>query len=185
MFLRRYTLILFIILSLSFFTSVQNTNADTITIDTKTVYQTIDGIGGNFAKGRFDGFVTVNDASGRYNLDNLSVEHARIGIPLKGWEAANDNDDPEDINMSNFAIDINMIKNVFRLMQELDSRDIPIQAAIWDAPDWMLTPETRSLYNQSIFREDMYDTLIESITAFMIHARDEYGIYNVEYISFN
>jgi Na+-translocating ferredoxin:NAD+ oxidoreductase RnfC subunit len=46
--------------------------------------QTMRGFGGNFAQPRY-GATEPLDPVGEYNLKNLRVVHARIGIPLNHW----------------------------------------------------------------------------------------------------
>ena len=46
--------------------------------------QTMMGFGGNFCQPRY-GATEPDDAVGRYNLENLHVVHAQIGIPLNNW----------------------------------------------------------------------------------------------------
>ena len=153
----------------------------TVTVNTDQAYQTIEGLGGNYAIGRKVGSPTVNDAVGLYTLNNLSVAHARVGVPLRTWEPVNDNNDADTANAGGF-VNSGDTRNVFLLMQDLHARGIPISLAIWDAPDWMVSnptwPEDR------VVAPAMYEELSESIEQFLVTARDVYGV-PVETIAFN
>src|SRR5881394_669030 len=74
-----------------------------VTVNTRAPAQTIAGIGGNYAAGRYGAISSPNDNVGTYNLNNLSPTHTRIGIPLLNWEASNDNSDPNTFNWSGFS----------------------------------------------------------------------------------
>src|SRR5688572_6817555 len=112
-----------------------------VTVNTDQVFQTIAGLGGNYAMGRKVGSPFVNDAVGQYTLNNLSVAHGRIGIPLKSWEPVNDDGSANTVNAAAF-VNSGDVRNVFLMMQELHSRGIPISAAIWDVPNWMVSNPT-------------------------------------------
>ena len=176
---------LMVLVMLLFTCSAATAQDVTLTVNRGTSYQTIRGIGGNFARGRFEGSVDVMDNDGWYNLAHMNVKHARIGIPILGWEATNDNADPAAINLSGFAVNNEQVRNVFRLIQEFDRRGIPVELAVWNVPDWMITPETRERNSQRVLAPGMMAELAESITAFLLHARTEYGIDNIDYVSTN
>jgi hypothetical protein len=54
------------------------------TVQLNQTRQTMRGFGGNFAQPRY-GATEPMDAVGEYNLQNLRVVHARVGIPLNYW----------------------------------------------------------------------------------------------------
>ena len=75
-----------------------------IAVNLSQTYQTIGGLGGNYARAKYgDFFIESNDKVGQYTLANLQPKHARVGIPLRGWEPVNDDADPTSMNMAGFA----------------------------------------------------------------------------------
>jgi hypothetical protein len=145
--------------------------AVTVAIDRTKTRQTMEGIGGNFAKGRF-GMSEMNDPVGRYTLENLNVTHARIGIPLQfGVDAPGGKYKDEGPNHGTFL-----------LMQEIAKRKIPMVVSAWDAPKWMLSNPDRDA--QRLIPRERWPDAIEALTQFLVIARDKYGA-NPEYISFN
>ena len=145
--------------------------ASDITIETSRVLQTISGVGGSFAKGRELG--VAQDAIGDSNLDTLRPTCVRIGIPVRGWEPTNDNEDPNAFTWNSFHDD-GEVHNLFLLLKEFKRRNIPVVAAIWNVPDWMVQNPTES--KNRIIPANQYDELTESIAAFLIRARDTYGV---------
>src|SRR6188768_110377 len=73
-----------------------------VTVNTEQLAQTIAAIGGNYAIGKYTGGSSANDLVGSYTLNNLDPHHARIGIPLRDWEASNDNNDSNSFNWAGF-----------------------------------------------------------------------------------
>ncbi len=154
-----------------------------IVVNTSQTAQTIAGLGGDYARAKYgDFFIESDDTVGQYNLANLAVKHARIGIPLRGWEPTNDNSDLNTINMAGFATTNTTVIGVFQLMQALNSRGIPITASVWDAPNWMVNNPTSK--QQRIIPASNYPELIESIAAFLKRADEVYGV-KIDYLSLN
>lgn len=145
--------------------------------------QTIVGIGGNFARGRFDGLNVVQDNVGNYMLQNLPPKHARIGVPLPGFEPVNDNGNPNTFDWNDF-VDVGNAKmhNVFLMLRDFAQRGIPTTASVWDAPNWMVTNPQN--ITQRKIAPAMYGEFIESMAAFMIKAKNDYGM-EFDYISLN
>jgi O-glycosyl hydrolase len=116
-----------------------------------------------------------------YNLDHLSMKHARVRICLEEWELQNDDDDSTHFDWHTFE-DTGDNHNTFLFMQELQKRSIAIIATIWDIPAWM-TPDSSVKTNKFIPYET-YPEVVESLAAWLMHAREQYGV-KVDYISFN
>jgi len=134
--------------------------------DTK---QTVEGFGGNFAQPRY-GSTEPMDTVGQYNLDQLHVIHARIGIPLNHWTPEKGvycKDGPAGAAL--------------RQMQMMADRKIPITGSVWEGPLWML-PGSRE--TARVLPRERYVDCIEAVARFLVTARDEYGA-TVEYFSFN
>jgi hypothetical protein len=142
-----------------------------VAVDFRTVRQTMTGIGGNFAKGRF-GMTEMNDTAGRVTLDTLNCTHARIGIPLQfGVDAPGGKYKDEGPN-----------HGVFLLMQEMTKRKIPMVVSAWDAPKWMLSNPERD--SGRIIPRERWPDAIDALAQFLVIARDKYGA-KPDYISFN
>lgn len=135
--------------------------------DTK---QTMMGFGGNFCQPRY-GATEPMDAVGRYNLENLRVVHARVGIPLNWWT-------PEKGVYKDEA----QSRAVFLAMQELAKRKIPITGSVWEGPAWMLPGKPEQ--NGKILPPERYADCIEAVAQFLVTARDKYGV-GMDYFSFN
>lgn len=131
--------------------------------------QTMRGFGGNFAQPRY-GALEPMDPVGLYNLDNLQVVHARVGIPLNYWNPA-----------PGVYKDEAQAQAALLQMQMLAQRGLPIAASVWEGPAWMLggKPETP----RTLPREH-YAKCAEAVAQFLLKARDKYGV-TVEYLSFN
>jgi O-glycosyl hydrolase len=131
--------------------------------------QTMRGFGGNFAQPRY-GATTPMDAVGEYNLQNLRVVHARIGIPLNYWT-------PERGVYKDEA----QAHAALLQMQMMAQRKIPITASVWEGPLWMLGEPAEK--PRTLPRE-RYEDCIEAIAQFLVMARDKYGAH-ADYFSFN
>jgi O-glycosyl hydrolase len=132
--------------------------------------QTMLGFGGNFCQPRY-GSTEPMDAVGRYNLQNLRVVYARIGLPLNGWT-------PE----RGVYRDEAQARAALLQIQEFNRRRIPVIASIWEGPGWMLGGRPEQM-GRTLPRE-RYADCIEAVTRFLVTARDRYGA-TVEYFSFN
>jgi O-glycosyl hydrolase len=154
-----------------------------IAVNLSQTYQTIAGMGGNYARAKYgDFFIESNDKVGQYTLNNLQPKHARIGIPLRGWEASNDDAIPTSMNMVGFATTNSTVDGVFKLMQDLNGRGISVTASVWDAPNWMISNPTAT--RNRVVPQTLWPELVESIAAFLKRARDTFGV-SVDYLSFN
>jgi O-glycosyl hydrolase len=140
------------------------------TVNLNQTRQTMRGFGGNFAQPRY-GATEPMDAVGQYNLDNLRVVHARVGIPLNHW-----------VPQPGVYKDESQAQAAFRQMQMMTKRKIPITGSVWEGPLWML-PGTAERTGRTLPRE-RYDDCIDAIAQFLVTARDKYGA-TVDYFSFN
>jgi O-glycosyl hydrolase len=163
----------------SVFISTSGKVTTTVTVNSNQVYQTIGGLGGNYTNGRFKGQPEISDSVGRFNLDNLKPAKARVGLPLQAYEPQNDDNDPNHFNWDKFQDNVET-HNIFLLLKELQNRGIEITLSIWDVPDWMVSnPDS-----QNRRKLNNYSEVIESIAAFLIKARNNYGL-TIAYLSFN
>jgi hypothetical protein len=160
--------------------AISDNDVASITIDRGIAFQTIAGIGGNFAIGRFTGSLTPNDAVGAITLAQLHPTHARVGIPLKAWLPVS-RPASGGVPADGYR-DTAQAHNVFLLMQDLAQRGIPLVASVWDAPDWLV--ENPGQVTGRRLLPDSQPMLIEALAAFLVHARDLYGV-TVDGVSIN
>ena len=164
----------------------------TVDIDIDKEYQTIDGLGGNFAKQRFGPTNPSygnalddrgNDAVGEYMLDNLRPRFARVGLPLNVL-AENETDAKNGV----YNYEAGQLAGLYRLMQDIQVDGEQIIASVWVAPNWMLSPQRTSATDLSTGRTKlipaMYEDFGNAIIAFAKHAKDNYGV-DLNYVSLN
>jgi hypothetical protein len=150
-------------------------SAATISVDTSKIRQTIAAIGGNYAFDKSDTPV------GKYTLNNLKPKHIRVEIDLFAWEPINDNGDPNNFTWSSYK-DSGQTHINFVQMQDFKNRGIPVVASIWNVPNWMV--QNPSDPDMRIIPPSKYVEAVESIAAYLIYARDHYGV-TIPLISFN
>ena len=151
-------------------TTANKLGAVNVTVKMDDGRQTMLGFGGNFCQPRY-GRPEPMDAVGQYCLDNLSVVHARIGVPLNNWT-------PERGVYKDDA----QAHASFLAMKEMTKRHIPLVATVWEGPTWMLggKPEEAG----RVLPPEKYKDCIEAIAQYLVTARDKYGV-TVAYFSFN
>jgi hypothetical protein len=153
----------------------------TLFIEPRITHQTIkDVTGGNFIN-VFSGTTDPTEPVSRYNLTHLGVHVARVRMTLEEWEPVNDNSDPAEFAWESFQ-DTNFNHATFLLMQELQARGTEIVVTSWDLPDWIVSDPFKS--TQRFVPYENYPELIEMVAAWLVHARDEYGV-EPQYVSFN
>jgi O-glycosyl hydrolase len=138
--------------------------------------------GGNFIN-YFGQARTSFEPVSELNWQTLTPKVMRVGMELGDWEPKNDNTDPGEANADGFIDEPeSYIRATFELMRRAQADRAVIIASIWRIPAWLVeNPEDE---NGKIVIRDNYPELVESITTWLLRARDEYGV-NVDYISFN
>ena len=157
------------------------TSSNDIHIDLTNFRQTVHSMAGNYAKNRMGipeclGYPHVMDEMGAILLDKLNPNTARVGIPFNVWE-----EEPGVFNKNGY------VTNTFLLMQMLAARSISMTGSIWAIPFWMMEnpPENQSHTELNrILRPDKYSVFAKSLLAFLVEARDKYGV-GFDYLSFN
>nr|CAA9275006.1 GH30 / GH30_1 [uncultured Armatimonadetes bacterium] len=144
--------------------------AAVVTVRRGETRQTVAGFGGNFAQPRY-GAGEPMDAVGRYNLQNLRVVHARVGLPLNHWAP-----------QKGVYREEGPARAALLQMQQMARRKIPIAASVWEGPAWMLPGPAEQ--NGKRLPPENYDECIEAIGRFLVVARDKYDA-PAEYFSFN
>jgi O-glycosyl hydrolase len=115
------------------------------------------------------------------NLSSLSPIVVRARMSLDLWEPINDDSDPQHVKDDRF-IDEGPNRYTFEMLQRFQKEGKLIAVSAWDLPDWMVDfPDST---DQRQIRPEMFPEAVESILAWLKHARDEYGV-TVSYISFN
>ncbi len=141
--------------------------------------QTIIASGINFEGYHTTGGSEVLSPKFETMLSMLPCQLNRMSLPLKIWEPENDNADPHEMDWSRFS-DSDGVKYTFLRMQELKRRGMESWLSIWDMADWnVLNPQKSSQRKIADF-----DEMAESIAAFLIHAREKYGVEPL-YVSVN
>lgn len=101
-----------------------------------------------------------------------SEPFVEFSIPIKIWEPVNDNNDPASFNWDGFSNNL-QLRILFENIQEIYNEGIPINLALWDAPDWIVVNPDSSKNRELL--DDMTNELVESICAFVVHLRDKYN----------
>jgi hypothetical protein len=156
-----------------------------LTINPDEALQTLRDVGaGNFIH-RFGGVSEATDPISEMNLKVLSPTLARVSVDLDIWEPANDNDDPFVMTPDAF-IDSpgSSLHATMLFLQEFKQRtpDALLIGSVWIVPNWMVkNPDFEQ--GQLIPPENVPEA-IESIAAWLLHAKEQYGV-EVDYVSFN
>lgn len=139
-----------------------------------------DVAGGNFIH-ETGGTYEPIDSITAFNLERLKSRYARVRIVLSQWEPENDDDDPANFNWAGFK-DYGYNHATFELLKELKERNVNLTASIWRTPNWMVTNPAAD--SQRLLDPQKYAEVIESIAAWLVWARDQYGV-EIDYVSFN
>ena len=152
-----------------------------IEVNLDDIRQAVGHVGsGNFIH-YFGGTTSTIESISAMNIEQLQPQYARVSIELQEWEPVNDNDDPMLQKPAAFYDDRHN-HATFELMKLLSDKGVEITASIWRVPNWLVeNPQDESARTIS---RSMYSEAIESIAAWLVHARDQYGV-DVKYISFN
>lgn len=154
-------------------------NEATVTVELDVTRQTILGNGINFEGYHRSADEEVLDPKFRTMMDTLADEVLRVGMPIAQWEPENDDARPGHIRWHGFRMS-EPVRNSFRRLQMLDRRNSRLWLAVWDVADWAVeNPQDDA---QRRIRD--VDELAESVTAYLLRARDEYGV-EPAYVSIN
>ena len=145
------------------------------------VLQTVGQIGGGNFIHYFGGTTKPTEAVSELNIKTFQPDYVRVSIELQEWEPVNDNADPAIFNEDAF-IDDQHNHATFELMKRLKESGADIAASIWRVPDWLV--EDPGDESPRTISRSMYPEAIESIAAWLLHAKEVYGV-EVDYVSFN
>jgi len=142
-------------------------------------HQTIEGWGGHVYPQGYR-FLPTDTTLLRRMLEELATTHMRVRSVWYELEAANDNDDPSRIDFASIASgDTGLVHQELLFQQELTQRGVKLLFASWRFPYWMIgkpsswrpTPEERPPLPPVMDQE-----YVESLTAYLLYARQHYGI---------
>jgi O-glycosyl hydrolase len=118
-----------------------------------------------------------------FNWQMLSPRVIRVGMELETWEADNDDPDPLNFAMDGF-IDAPGDYNhaTFEMLRQAKAAGVTVVASIWRVPGWLVENPTDE--SGQIIPRSLYPEAVESIAAWLLRAKNEYGV-DVDYVSFN
>lgn len=140
------------------------------------------GFGGNYA-------FQIESPVTAYTLEHINSRWARTEMTLIDWEPENENESPYDTDYGRMIANDKpgtRLRREFELMRTLKDKGIPFVASVWRLPEWLLAdrdvkgPDDR----QRKIDPALFDEVIESITAYILYARDYYGV-EPDLFSFN
>lgn len=141
--------------------------------------QVILGNGINFEGYHIGGGAEIMAPKFDYMLTELPTQLVRMGLPLKLWEPENENNDPDVIDIMRFNKSKEVL-NTFQRLSLLEKRGMRCWLSVWDVANWNVNNPLATAQRRII----NIDEMAESITAFLIHARDYYSV-SPSYISVN
>jgi len=174
----RVRVIPFLLLSLSCLSPAVRSE-ETVVLFPDSVAQTIEGWGGHVYPQGY-AFLSTDTSLMRKMLVELRTTHMRVRSIWYELEAANDNDDPTRIDTAAIARgDTGLVHQELLFQQELSQRGVKLLFASWRFPYWMIgkparwrpTPEERPPLPSG-----MEEEYVESLCAYLLYARDRYGI---------
>jgi len=147
--------------------------------------QTIKDVGGGNFIHRYGGTNSPLDPVSRLNIETLAPSLARVSIDLDIWEPENDNASAEELNPAGFKDEAGtIVRDTFEFMQafnQMGDGQILI-GSVWYVPDWMVENPDDDTARR--IPPEMVPEVIESITAWILLAKEAYGV-EIDYASFN
>ena len=143
-----------------------------VTVNPAQTHQTIEGFGSCIID--FADAPAFYADSAMYDriVDDLGLTMLRMSIPQE-LEAVNDDNDPNHFEWKNFTM--HFMERRMRFAQALKRRGVTrFIAATWSPPEFMKTH--RATVQGGHLRADMYDEYAENMAAFIIAAKQNYGI---------
>lgn len=161
---------------------VPDSTTAAISLDTTNPRYRFDGFGGNYC-------FQIESPVTAYTLEHLDSRWARTEMTMVDWEPENENASASETDWGRFAARDRpgtRLRREFELMQKLQQKGIPFVASIWRLPEWLLADRGVKGPNDQkrIIDPQLWDELLESLGAYMIYARDNYGV-EPDLFSFN
>ena len=156
-----------------FYTLAQQPSAPVrVTINPAQTHQTIEGFGSCIIDFADSPAFYADSAMYDRIVDDLGMSMLRMSIPQE-LEAVNDDDDPNHFAWKNF--NMHFMERRMRFAQALKRRGVTrFIAATWSPPEFMKTH--RATVQGGHLRADMYAEYAENMAAFIIAAKQNYGI---------
>lgn len=151
----------------------------TVDLDPATTFQTMEGWGGHVYPQALPHFERDSTFMDRW-FEDLRSTHIRVRSYWYRLEAENDNDDPSRIDFDRLAAaDTGLVHDELVLQQRLAEQGANLQFAAWRFPYWMVgqPPDWRPTFEDMPALPDGMDAeFVESIAAYLLYARDRYGV---------
>ncbi len=150
--------------------SVGSLPARTVHVHLDRERQGIDGVGfcHEGDRSRKEPYVFNDQLLGMLD-NNMSLFRDRF--PGTVWEPVNDNGDPSEIAMDNFAIGSPQVLTTIERLKEMRDRGVTTILGIWNVPDWMISnPGARNAR-----RIENLDEFAESVCAFLSFGKRKNG----------
>lgn len=156
-----------------------------IIIDPSIKLQTLVDVGGGNFIHRYGGAKEGLEPVSQLNIKMLTPTTARVSIDLDQWEPQNDNDDPFQADLASFqdvpGSSLHATFDFLRQFEQMGPEQILI-GSVWHVPGWLVeNPDDES---SLVIPEEMIPEAIESISAWVNHAKNVYGV-EIDYVSFN
>ncbi|MEZ4698604.1 MAG: glycoside hydrolase family 30 beta sandwich domain-containing protein [Rhodothermales bacterium] len=147
--------------------------------DTTRVFQRIEGWGGHVYPQSWK-YHAADSSYERKLFEELDVTHFRLRSVWYLLEATNDNDDPSQIDLDALArADTGLVHDELLLQQRLAQKGKVLQFAAWRFPYWMAGESADwnpQFDDKPPITPEMEPEFVESIAAYLLYARDRYGI---------
>ncbi len=162
-------------------TAPQDRRAARLTLNAARRRYRLDGFGGNFCYG-------VDSPVTRYNLANIQLAWARVGVKLDQWEPTNDNGSPDEIDWKFFGRRDrpgSELRADFLTAQRLARMNVPYIASAWRVPEFVTAQPGRGWQaRKRKLPKAKWPEVMECIGSYLLYIKREYDTEPVMF-SFN
>lgn len=152
-----------------------------LTLDASRKRYRLWGFGGNFC-------YSVDSPQTRYNVANIRMAYARVGVKLERWEPTNDNDSPDEMNWAHFERQDRPGLQVHADLlhaQRLARMKVPFVASTWRVPEFVTAkPGRGAAARNRILPREKWPEVMECIGSYLLYAKRKYQA-EAEMFSFN
>jgi O-glycosyl hydrolase len=143
-------------------------DVDEVRINDTVRYQSLDGVGACSNSFPFANDLGWSWDAVKFVYDEVNFHYVRLATWFGFWEARNDDADPYHINPSGFGGGTDTANwHDVPYAQYLTGKGIETMLGIWNVSDWMAGGSPRHI------APAMYPELAESITAYLLHMKDQ------------
>ena len=165
-----------IILSLAFTFQTCFSQSVKVQVYPEILKQKIESIGGNYCQANYTDHAW--DAIGETTLKDFKPSHVRVALPLEFRRM--DYSAYKGSNIVEQPTVISLLESMKRMKTEFGVSNFTV--SVWRVADELVSnPEKES---QRRIKPDKYDELIDQIEAFLLTAKNKYGV-EADYFSFN